>query len=1320
MHVAVLGELLVTDGGNELVVHGPIPRRLVALLANRAGQFLPADTLAEELWAGSPPPAARATLQSHIARLRRAIGAGRIESSQAGYRLAIEESEVDAHRFASLTESGRRALAIGDAAAAQAWLEEALALWRGSAYVEFAGNPALEAEAARLHQLRIEARHWLLEAQVDGPGAPPVAAIEALVREHPTREGLWVLLMRALYRAGRQADALRAYRSARKFLVEELGVEPSRELRDTEQLILRQDTTLDAALDPPAMPDSPSAAAWSQPENSADASTPTLERRIVTVVAVELPPNRSADAEDVAARGTSFRDLVRERVAAYDGTVYAELEGLVVAIFGLRRARADDAGRALRAAMAVVERSTADPRPRAAISTGEAVVTGAEGRTELSGQPLASAERLRSAALPGEVLLDDAAKVLVEEFAALRPGRDVGESAWQVTSITTGPRRRRAGAPFVGRQPDLAVLRAALDKTINEGRPQLVTVEGEPGMGKSRLLQEFESRLASDGAAVTVRTAFCSPNADLPLAPVADIVRSAAEVAETAALDVTTAALRTLLPAPEIATLLPRLVAVVGGEVNAAGSLGESVEVWRRFIEIVAERPSVIVVEDLHWAADLVLDFLESLPVSIAPRPLLLVATTRPDLRERRPSWGAGSATLRIAPLSKDETAALVEHATADAAISDSARADLVARSGGIPLFAEELARLERNRSDWVDDAVPAALSAVIAARIDSLPANDRSLLGTAALLGPEFWSDQLCSVAGITGVDAAAALDRLVQRAFIEPVRPSDRSGHKQYAFTHELVRDAAERRLARADRARHHLSAYQWWLAAVADARDSQASRIAHHACLAYDLAKAAGLDDLASRARADAGPAAAVAGQQLQGIDTDRALRILSRAVELTDPSSADHARALLWYGAALADHREFDQAEGILADALERFEAAADPLRVHATMFLLSCRFAQGHELASTEAAIERARHQLPPSEQAVRNLGVLAMLRLMEQTTESLNTAIAICDEAIALADRHDTGGDALAHVVRGRARLSLGDGGGLEELERALDHAGRTESGTVAVGTRQWHAGAMHHWRGPAAERAARDALEALAEKRGMHFIASMGIAEDVRVAYEMGDLGGSIALAEGIWDEHEAQPRWAAVQRGIALLDLGELDDDTMRQVLATPPADDGDLRHILGVALVVAGIALAEADSVRAAAELEKLGDLQRFVDRDGAVELLPRLARTALAAGCCDLVTNLTGIDRVATPLRRAIAATMSGLLAEAGGEAASAVKQLSDGVDHWHELGFIVEEALTLVDLARNLAQVGSPDAREAARRARRACQALGVRPLLEPR
>jgi DNA-binding SARP family transcriptional activator/tetratricopeptide (TPR) repeat protein len=1322
----VLGPLEVWDGDEQVAVAGPLPRRLLALLVTRPGRFLPVDALIDGLWGDDPPAAARATLQSHVARLRRSLGqAAEIAGGPAGYQVAVDAADVDAFAFVAAAQAGHRALAGGNPSAAAAALSAGLALWRGPAFAEFGGCGVLDAEAARLEQLRLDAVEWRIEAELaDADLAAPVGELEALVRAHPTREGLWALLMRALYRAGRQADALEAYRRARRALIDELGVEPGRQLREAERLVLAHDPSLDPPVAVPvktaAVPAPQAAAPAREPARHAETG-PSAERRTVAVIMVELPGG-TADPEDTAARNRAFRDHVRARIAAHGGIVSAHAGGTSAGIFGAPVARDDDIVRAVSAARAIIGGWPGVPAPRAGVSAGEVLVTGDAGVTgdvpggAVSGLPLAEADRLRTLARPGDLVIDDPVRDFIGAFAQAEPVPGADPRAWRLTGLAAP----RAGPPtatrFVGRGRDLALLQAAFGKTADEQAPQLVTIFGEAGIGKSRLVAELRRSLEAQDGEMLWRAGRCLPYGDgTSLSALADIVKAHAGVTDTDTTATAVTKIRAALPADDIHDLEPRLTPLVGADPGVTQSRFESFSAWRRLIEIIAERaPTVLVVEDLHWAAPLLLDFLEDLVAGLSDVPVLIVATARPELLDTRPGWGAGTASLRLSPLPAQEIAAMLD-ALLGAAPDGGSRGELAARCGGVPLYAEEFAQLASQQDA---PAVPPTLAAVIGARLDTLSREHRAVLQSAAVAGSPFWADEVGVLTGASAEAVAAALGVLVRRQFLRRVTPSGRAGHAEFAFWHDLVRDAAEARLTRLDRARRHLAVAQWWQADARERSEEFADLIAHHAGTAYDLATAARDTELAAQARGPASAAAAAAGARLQGIDTPAALRLLARALELSEEDSPLRARILCWYGAALTDDRQFERAEQVLTEAVRQLERLNDPLRADAIMFLYVALFALGRSFEPAVEAGLRAAGTLPPSREAARNLATLAMADLIGQNPRSLRNAIGFADRAIAMAAGHGAGGDALARVVRGRARLSLGDGGGMEELEAGLDDVRRYESGTVAIGTSMWFAGALHHWRGPAAELKARQEIEALAASRGLQLITSMSIAEDVRVLYELGRFDEAVALAEQIHEtEVEAQPRWGAVQRALALADTGALDDATVEAVRHAPPADEGDLRHILGVALVRAAAAIRHGRAAEAVILLNELGDPQRFSERDGAVELLPRLARTAIAAGCPDIVTGLRHIATVPTPLRSHIAATVDGLVEEIHGRPAAAAERLRAAASGWAALGYSVEAALTRADLARNLRAAGDPAARSATARAKSLCGELGIVPLL---
>jgi DNA-binding SARP family transcriptional activator len=239
----ILGPVRVVRSGQELELGGPKRRAVLALLLVAGGRVVPAERLAEELWGGCPPPGAAGTLRSYVSRLRTRLAPdAALVARGGGYAIAAEPDQLDASRFERLVGVGRKALERGEAVVAASRFREALALWRGHAFADVADVESLALEAARLEELRLVAVESRIEADlVLGLAAEVAGELEGLVAEHPVRERIWRLLVLALYRSERQADALAAYRRARAVLAEELGIEPGEELRRLEQAVLRQE-----------------------------------------------------------------------------------------------------------------------------------------------------------------------------------------------------------------------------------------------------------------------------------------------------------------------------------------------------------------------------------------------------------------------------------------------------------------------------------------------------------------------------------------------------------------------------------------------------------------------------------------------------------------------------------------------------------------------------------------------------------------------------------------------------------------------------------------------------------------------------------------------------------------------------------------------------------------------------------------------------------------------------------------------------------------------------------------------------------------------
>jgi DNA-binding SARP family transcriptional activator len=319
----------VRDDGRPVVLRSPKDRALLVLLLLHRGEVVSAERLIDGVWGEHPPPTAAKSLQVRVSRLRKALGHGRIVTRGGGYVLEVQPGEVDAERFERAAPEGQRLLAAGEPVRAAGALRDALALWRGPPLGDVGYEAFAAGEVARLEELRLAAIEDLVDPDLDrGRHAALVAELDALVREHPLRERMRGQLMLALYRCGRQAEALERYRQGRHTLVEELGLEPGRELRELEQAILRQDPELDG---PRTVPEEgvrrapvarePVRVRWLVAAGAVRSPAPSSPRRCLPAAAVGRPfswePTRSRPARR---RRRSLRPRHRSPAAAYSGS----------------------------------------------------------------------------------------------------------------------------------------------------------------------------------------------------------------------------------------------------------------------------------------------------------------------------------------------------------------------------------------------------------------------------------------------------------------------------------------------------------------------------------------------------------------------------------------------------------------------------------------------------------------------------------------------------------------------------------------------------------------------------------------------------------------------------------------------------------------------------------------------------------------------------------------------------------------------------------------------------------------------------------------
>ena len=818
MEFRILGPLEVDDRGRRLPLRGPRQRVLLASLLLRAGEIVPEDRLLDEVWRGEPPPSGGAALRVRISQLRKALAAAgsppTLTTRSPGYVLEVDAGQVDALRFERLLEEGRRSLAAGDPAAAAARLREALELWRGPALAEFADEPFAAAEIARLEGLRLEAVEERIEAELQlGRHRELAAELEALASEHPFRERLCAQLMLALYRSGRQAEALAAYRTARSVYVEELGIEPTRRLQELEQAILRQDASLDAAAPPAA--DRP-------------AARPAAGERKLATILVAAPAGcpDDGDPERSSALLERFRDVAADEIESCGGHVETFAGDTLTVAFGVPAAQEDHTPRALHAALSLQRRIEEEfggaLQLRVGIDTGE-VLSG--GRSGLAGATVVEAARLQHAAAAGAILVGaraTAASRRAFEFgppSAAAPGEWPGRPLLRALTVTEPRGLRR----FVGRTDELESRRAAYRRVVAEGAPRLVTVAGDAGVGKTRLVRELWEELASTSPEPLRRTGRCSAyGPGTTYRPIAELLREQLGLLET--------------DAPEaVALRLGRhevLGLVLGQEADAdlhplAAREALHAGCVAFLDELVSVQPAVVLVEDLHWAQEPLLDLVERALDEVSG-PLLLVGTARPELLEQHPAWGRrrNAETVWLEPLPDDEAYALLDDLCRED-VPHPVRSLLVERAEGNAFFLEELhASLGTPGDDAAAPRIPDTVHAVLAARIDRLPPTEKAALQAAAVIGRVFWRGPVCEL-----LDGAAPDFALLEaRDFVRRRLGSALADEQELTFRHALTREVAYAGVPKARRARLH-AAFAAWLERIGDGRGEHAALLAHH---------------------------------------------------------------------------------------------------------------------------------------------------------------------------------------------------------------------------------------------------------------------------------------------------------------------------------------------------------------------------------------------------------------------------------------------------------------------------------------------------------
>jgi class 3 adenylate cyclase len=808
------------------------------------------------------------------------------------------------------------------------------------------------------------------------------------------------------------------------------------------------------------------------------------ERKLVTVLFADLvgftARAERLDPEDVRSLLAPYHAHLRSELERFGGTVEKFIGDAVMALFGAPLAREDDPERAVRAALAIRDWARGqgeELQVRVAVNTGEALVSldarPGEGESMAAGDVVNTAARLQGAApLNGVLVGEQTYRATVDAVdyreapAVVAKGKAEPVRSWEAIGT-----RSRLGvdvapapaAPLVGRARELELLASSLARVREESSPQLVTLVGVPGIGKTRLVSELFAIVDRDPDLIGWRQGRSLPYGEgVTFWALAEIVKAEAGILETDSPEQAREKLAHAVGRLELATTdaewLERHLAPLAGVADAPAAVqGEAFAAWRRFLEaLAADRPLVLVVEDLHWADDALLDFVDHLVDRAAAVPLLVVGTARPELLDRRPGWGGGkpnALAISLPPLTDSETAELVA-SLVDGPLPDADA--FLARVGGNPLYAEQYRRALLERGDVRE--LPETVHGIIAARLDAVSEREKRLLQAAAVVGKVFWLGSVEAVDGVSRWEAEELLHALERKEFVQRARATSVASETEYAFRHVLIRDVAYGQIPRAERSHMHRRAAAW--IESLGRPDEQSELIAHHYLQALELAQAAGLDpadlaDAARRALRDAGDRAAAlyAGKAAEGF-YDAALRLTP---------ADDPERAELLYLRATPLGRHIGGGDiGYLEEARDALLAAGDrTLAAEAETQIAQTHWIQGRaEMSDAHAARAHAliEHE-PPSESRA---WVLVRLGNRASIMGDSARAARLAAEARSVAEEvgwPEGVGEAL--TLEGLQRIASGDEGGLADVERAVGLT--AESAALGVLSRTLNALAVAH-----------------------------------------------------------------------------------------------------------------------------------------------------------------------------------------------------------------------------------------------------------------
>ena len=1067
--------------------------------------------------------------------------------------------------------------------------------------------------------------------------------------------------------------------------------------------------------------------------------TPTEERRFLTILFADLvgftAESDQADPEDVRARLVPYHDRVRHEIERYGGTIEKLIGDGVMAVFGVPTAHEDDPERAVRAALLIqraVERLNAEQPElglsvRIGINSGEAVVTTGGTAERIVGDVVNTASRIESVATPGGVVVGETthrATELLIDYERLEPVEVKGKADPLAIWRAIEPRGRygidaavKTDTPFLGRESEMTILKETFRRVLDEDSIQLVTVAAPPGLGKTRLVNEFWQWVDDQPEIVWWRQGRCLPYGEgITFWALGEIVKGQAGIRESDRPQVASDKLATLLEAVDsdagdrdwMAAQLSPLVGLASAE-SEATERAEAFTAWRHFLSDLAEiNPLVMIIEDLHWADAALVEFLEDLLLWSIEVPIMVVCTARPELHEAHPGWGAGqrnAATISLAPLTDSQIARLISASLLQAAIPADTQAVLLERAGGNPLYAEEFVRMLNDKSALVGGSgeaainVPETIQALIGARLDLLTEDDRTVLQTASVIGKVFWDGALAAVGGEKPDAIRQSLRSLVQREWVRPARSSSMEAQQEFAFWHILTRDVAYGRIPRSDRARKHRSTAGWIEEMTGERVSDHAELVAHHYQQALELTRAAGeAAELAELEQVTA-QALIMAAERAAPLDATRSYGYYEEALRLLRSDQPDRARVLLDAGQMAIEIDEGTAIE-LLTNAAEAHHSQGDRIQQGRSLrWLARAQLVRDGGSAGKEAAFEAVRilESAPAGEnlaEAYQGLAGTCMLG------GQMDEAIIWSNKALQLID--ELGLERLRYrslSTRGAAVFDLGDvDAGLADLRQAVEIVEKDPLGPsfelayVNLGDATW-------WvEGPEAGMRLYDQAVAMAERRGRPTAKTWAKAETMWPFFDLGRWDDLLDVADRLLDlgqQDEGQVQvWARSYRAYVQAWRGHLAEAAALETEFLPAAREiGDPQIFIPALGIASFIARRRGDPRTAVALATEIGPATSDHLPVYLGMMLVEAVRTLTSSG--ELATAEGLVDASTHPATRCVNSKTSarGLIAEAKGEPEEALALYERAGEDWADFGFKLEEGLARFGAGRCLNSLG---------------------------